>query len=212
MIKEQAKTLRKLKSLNNKPKAEVKNKDASQIIYKNIDNSFKSNLTTFVDNKIKHGQMKSVSVTKRHRELKNVDLKMVKERSIKSIDRQDKLIKQIDSFRHKFQLEKANSFNNKLDNAVSNYSSMNTAEQTLFKPRSKEVIVTNIATPVTHKRPTTAKLYSFKPDCDNISKTPLQEFLEMKRNLCFNKKSEPKAKISRPNSSDMKNTEMRSEK
>jgi hypothetical protein len=81
------------------------------------------------------------------------------------------------------QLEKSKSVNNKCENPVENYKSLTTAEQTFIKQKKHNVIVMDLAGPVTHIRPVTAKLYSVRPHFEHNGKTPLQEFLEMKRAL-----------------------------
>ena len=72
------------------------------------------------------------------------------------------------------------------------------------KTRGKEKNDLDVVTPMIHDRPATAKLYSMKPREEPKIKTPLQEFLEMKKTLFLNRESSFKEPVIRSNSIETK--------
>jgi len=80
----------------------------------------------------------------------------------------------------------------------------------LGKSSGKFLIFYNkVVTPVIQARPSSAKLHSLKTAGENKSKTPLQDFLEMKRTLCFNKHEELINSQNKKTCTEEKNTEVK---
>lgn len=203
LVKKEANTLRKLKSAipEHLPQpSKSPEKSVESVSNYEVSQKFKP----LIKDKIPHFPLNQmISQSKDQRELKYVTTKVCSLQPIKADKRHEQLIQEIDMCKQKFELENENSFSKKNKQQLT-FSSFYQSNNGFYPTRGKFwnkygcsalecfqsiIQVVGIVTPMLSNRPATAKLN----DSHHISrekKTPLEEFLEMKRALWLKKTSD----------------------